>query len=160
MSPNTPRQRVTIKRVFAAAMGVVAALRGYGYIAPSTIPDGLSTLANLTGGLFVWGWVWLAVGVIAVAGIFRHSQSAPLVPFVAVNVLWGGSYLAEWFRRLEWALPEHWWNWWRLWDWTVISTSREWITSISYLGLAIATLTVIRLVDPAEVRSRTREGDR
>lgn len=151
MSPDTPRQRVTPKRVFAAAMGLVAALRGYGYIAPSTAPDGLSTLSNATGGLFVWGWVWLAVGIVAVVGIFRHSQSATLVPFVAVNVLWGGSYLIEWVRRLEWAIPT-----WQPWTWQVISESREWITCISYFGLAVATLTVIRLIDPAEVRSRTR----
>ena len=63
-----------------------------------------------------------------------------MVPFVLVNLLWGGSYLIQWFGE------------------TIAhgTDNRSWITCLSYFGLAAAVLTVIRLIDPEEVRNRKR----
>lgn len=142
---------ITPKRIFTAAMGITAALRGIAYIQPASIPDGLSTLANATGGLHVWGWAWIAVGIIALAGAAARRTTAPLIPFAAVNVLWGGSYATEWARQIDWEQTIE--------TARIVSESRDWITSVSYFALAVATLAVIRLVDPAEVTRRGRGGD-
>ena len=42
---------MTPKRVFAIIMGGIALARGYGYISPDAVPDGLSTLALVPCGL-------------------------------------------------------------------------------------------------------------
>lgn len=131
--------RLTPKRVFTATMGCVALLRGLAYIWPDGVPAGLVTLSVVPGGLITWGWVWAIVGILAIAGSFTRHSTLPLIPFAAVNLLWGGSYTSEWVATLA----------------RDGSASRDWITSLSYFGLAVATLTVIRLVDPAEVRERT-----
>lgn len=136
-----PRSWRSPKRVFAVFMGGAALLRGVAYLWPETVPSGLSTLSMVPGGLVTWGWVWTLVGIVSVWGAVA-SRTAPLIPFAAVNLLWGGSYLAEWVR-----------GWWETGE-----VSREWITSVSYLALGVATLTVIRLIDPAEVRDRAGRG--
>lgn len=121
-------------------MGVVALLRGLAYIWPDGVPAGLQTLSVVPGGLVTWGWVWAAVGAFAIvwAGV-RRSSTLPLIPFATVNFLWAGSYLIEWLATAIRDGPE----------------SRDWITSLSYIALGIGALTVIRLVDPVEVRERT-----
>lgn len=137
---------MTPKRVFALFMGLIALARGYGYIAPDKVPDGLITLAQVPGGLGVWGWVWMIGGFIAIVGAFTGWKNVALIPFTLINILWGGSYLLEW---LSVTLT---------WDGLIPSLSgeisRDWITCLSYFGLAAAVLTVIRLVDPEEVKSR------
>lgn len=142
---------MTPKRIFALIMGAIALARGYGYINPDRIPDGLITLSQVPGGLGTWGWVWIICGAIAVAGAFTRHTASPLIPFAVVNLLWGGSYLLEW---LSVTLT---WN-----GWTPSlsgEASRDWITTLSYFGLAAATLTVIRLVDPEEVKPHPRGQD-
>lgn len=131
---------MTPKRVFAVIMGLIALARGYGYITPDKVPDGLYTLSLVPGGLGTWGWIWFVCGVIAITGIFtdRH-QNTTLVPFVLVNLLWGGSYLIQWFGEFIHGID-----------------NRNWITCLSYFGLAAAVLTVIRLIDPGEVKTRKR----
>lgn len=127
------------KRIFAVIMGCVALLRGLAYIWPDGVPNGLQTLAVVPGGLVTWGWVWALIGAGTIAGAFTRRSTGLLIPFAAVNLLWGGSYLSEWVA-------------------VTIRTdmvSRDWITSVSYFALGAATLVVIRLVDPAEVRVRT-----
>ena len=114
---------MTPKRVFAIVMGGIALARGYGYINPDTVPDGLSTLALVPGGLGTWGWVWVACGIAAMVGAFTKHQNVTMVPFVLV--IHG-------------------------------TDNRNWITCLSYFGLAAAVLTVIRLIDPEEVRSHNR----
>lgn len=142
---------MTPKRVFALIMGAIALGRGYGYVSPDRIPDGLLTLSLVPGGLGTWGWVWVACGLTAIIGAFTRHQTTVLIPFVVVNLLWGGSYL------LEWAAVT------LTWDGLTPSlsgeVSRDWITCLSYFGLAAAVLTIIRLVDPGEVTNRTRGPD-
>lgn len=150
------RHSLPVKRSFTLIMGLIAALRGVAYIWPEGVPAGLQTLSLVPGGLVTWGWVWLTIGVLAIGGVFTSHTKAPLIPFVTVNLLWGGSYFAEWFPRLEWQPPG---TWWQVWDWSVASSSRDWITCLSYFGLAVAALAVIRLVDPGEVKARV-EGRR
>lgn len=139
---------MTPKRVFALIMGAIALARGYGYISPDRVPDGLLTLSLVPGGLGTWGWVWIVCGAIAIIGAFTNHQTTVLIPFAVVNLLWGGSYLLEW---LSVTLT---------WDGWVPSLSgeisRDWITCLSYFGLAVATLTVIRLIDPEEVKTHQR----
>ena len=131
---------MTPKRVFAIIMGGIALARGYGYIGPDAVPDGLSTLTLIPGGLGTWGWVWVACGIAAIVGAFTKHQNVTMVPFVLVNLLWGGSYLIHWFGE---AIIHG-------------TDNRSWITCLSYLGLATAVLTVIRLIDPEEVKSHKR----
>lgn len=140
---------MTPKRIFALIMGIVAALRGIGYIWPEGVPSGLQTLSLVPAGLVTWGWIWFVAGAIAIIGSFTKHSSAPLIPFVMVNFLWGGSYL------LEWLSVTITWDGWK----PTLSgdISRDWITTLSYFALAVATLVVIRLVDPSEVKAKTRE---
>ena len=141
---------MTPKRIFALIMGVIALARGYGYITPDKAPDGLYTLSLAPGGLGTWGWAWALCGVVIIIGAFTKHQNTTMIPFVLINLLWGGSYL------LEWAAVTITWD-----GWTPSLSgqiSRDWITTLSYFGLAAAVLTVIRLVDPEEVRTRGREG--
>lgn len=131
---------MTPKRIFALIVGAIALGRGYGYISPDRVPDGLHTLAQVPGGLGTWGWVWALCGIAAIIGAFTRHQAIALTPFAAINLAWGGSYLIQWFGE------------------TIIHgiDNRNWITCLSYFGLAAAVLTVIRLVDPNEVKNRTR----
>lgn len=140
---RTPSQRgrplLTPKRAFTATMGVIALLRGLAYIWPDGTPAGLHTLSKVPGGLVTWGWIWAAVGAFAIVwAVTRRSSTLPLTPFATVNFLWAGSYLIEWLATAIRDGPE----------------SRDWITSLSYIALGVASLTVIRLVDPVEVRER------
>lgn len=110
---------MTPKRVFAVIMGGIALARGYGYTGPDSVPDGLSTLALVPGGLGTWGWVWVACGLVAIIGAFTKRQNVTMVPFVLVNLLWGGSYLIQWIGE-------------------IIShgiDNRNWITCLSYFGV-------------------------
>ena len=111
---------MTPKRIFAIIMGGIALARGYGYIGPDAVPDGLSTLALIPGGLGTWGWVWVACGIAAIVGAFTKHQNVTMVPFVLVNLLWGGSYLIHWFGE---AIIHG-------------TDNRSWITCLSYFGLA------------------------
>lgn len=131
---------MTPKRVFAVIMGVIALARGYGYISPDKVPDGLYTLSLVPGGLGTWGWVWVACGAAAIIGTFTRHQNTTFVPFVLVNLLWGGSYFIQWFGE---AIAHG-------------TDNRNWITCLSYFGLAAAVLTVIRLIDPEEVRNQKK----
>lgn len=129
------------KASFVFIAGVIATLRGIGYIWPETIPPGLQTLARVPGGLVTWGWVWAIAGVWAIGGTFSRQPAVALIPFATVNFVWAGSYLIEWIAV----------------TFTTGETSRDWLTCLSYFGLGVAALVVVRLVDPSEVKLRAEE---
>lgn len=129
------------KASFVFIAGVIATLRGIGYIWPETIPNGLQTLARVPGGLVTWGWVWAIAGVWAIGGTFSRQPAVALIPFATVNFVWAGSYLIEWVVVTL----------------TTNETSRDWLTTLSYFGLGVAALVVVRLVDPSEVKLRAEE---
>lgn len=139
--PQRILKYVGAKASFVFIAGVIATLRGFGYIWPETIPPGLQTLAQVPGGLVTWGWVWAIAGVWAIGGTFSRQPAIALVPFAAVNFVWAGSYLIEWVAVAA----------------TTDETSRDWLTTLSYFGLGTAALVVVRLVDPSEVKLRAEE---
>ncbi len=139
--PKRILKYVGTKASFVFIAGVIATLRGIGYIWPETIPPGLRTLAQVPGGLVTWGWVWAIAGVWAIGGTFSRQPAVALIPFATVNFVWAGSYLIEWVVVTL----------------TTNETSRDWLTTLSYFGLGVAALVVVRLVDPSEVKLRAEE---
>lgn len=139
--PQRILKYVGAKASFVFIAGVIATLRGIGYIWPETIPPGLQTLARVPGGLVTWGWVWAIAGVWAIGGTFSRQPAIALIPFATVNFVWAGSYLIEWIAVTL----------------TTNETSRDWLTTLSYFGLGVAALVVVRLVDPSEVKLRAEE---
>lgn len=150
--PKRILKYVGAKASFVFIAGVIATLRGIGYIWPETIPPGLQTLAHVPGGLVTWGWVWAIAGIWAIGGTFSRQPAIALVPFATVNFVWAGSYLIEWIAStftFSWGPP-----------WVALAggePSRDWLTCLSYFGLGVAALVVVRLVDPSEVKLRAEE---
>lgn len=133
---------LTPKRLLMGGLGILAILRGTGYIWPDGIPDGLQTLSHVPGGLVTWGWVWVITGLVCLIGVTRR-HSWPLIPFAVVNLLWAGSYLIEWVAVTLLDPGDE--------------ISRDWLTALSYLAQGIAALTIVRLVDPGEVEAARGE---
>jgi hypothetical protein len=154
-------RRIGTKGVFALALGGLAAARGLGYVSPTDVPDGLSTLHSILP-LDLWGWVWVLAGAAAIIGGFVHRENVAFVGIAVVNSVWAVSYAYEWMHTMhvtaaEWTvLP--WWDWTTL-PWVAVESSRGWITAVSYATQVIAILVVVRLIDPVYLeRSRAAPG--
>lgn len=129
------------KRLFIIVAGSLGILRGLAYIDPPPVPDGLSTLGGVAP-LGVWGWAWVAAGIIALLAVWSRRYALALTPLLVLSALWGFSYGAEWGVTVLFRDGE----------------SREWITGISYAFQAASILLVSRLVDPTEVRPEVADA--
>ena len=130
------------KQIFLVVAGTFCILRGLAYIDPPPVPPGLTTLGNVAP-LGVWGWAWIAAGVIALASVRWRRWALALTPMLILSSLWAFSYTSEWAATV----------------WLRGEDSRDWITGVSYAFQAASVLIVSRLVDPTEVKSGDRSSD-
>ena len=134
--------RIGPKQIFVIAAAIFCVLRGLAYVDPPPVPDGLYTLGSVAP-LGVWGWAWIAAGVVALAAVWWRRWALTLTPMLVLCALWSFSYTAEWAVTV----------------WVRDGDSRDWITGVSYAFQAIAVLVVSRLVDPTEVTPSDRGDD-
>lgn len=77
-------------------LGVLAIARGQSYFRVDSAPTGLDAADALLS-LTLWGWVWIAGGVLAIVAVRcpRVLVAASAV-MIAVNVVWIASFLIAW----------------------------------------------------------------
>lgn len=124
------------KQVFVMVLGIYTTLRGAVLLQIDERP-GQGFLLEVAP-LHWWGWIWLVIGLYATGGAVTRHYTIPLLPIAALSTLWCVSYLVAWSRD-EAALG--------------------WYSALGYLVQAVACLSIVRLIDPTEVKTLRGEDD-
>lgn len=137
---NRPRVKVSRRGAFLATFGVVYALLGYSYL---NVPEASKPLLHAyfrfalsLAPLEVYGWGWIACGLIAVAGGVWHRFDAYGFGAAAfMPVIWSIAYFAA----------------------QIDGVPRSWVSGVVFLLLATAITLVASMPDPIDViESRRR----